>query len=116
MSSIAEYQRGVSFYTAVVRRGVCACLAALAATAASAQAPVGTISGTVRDQSDAVLPHASITIRNVATGVERNLTSGADGTFSAPALAAGEYTVIAELSGFRTVQRDVTVTTGRVLT
>ena len=49
-------------------------------------------------------------------GVERHLTSGSDGTFSAPALAAGEYTVTAELSGFRTLQRAVTVATGRVLT
>src|SRR5215470_3468548 len=88
----------------------------LVAAAASAQAPVGTISGTVRDQSDAVLPHASVTIRQVATGVERHLLSAADGTFSAPSLAAGDYNVIAELQGFRTQSIDVTVATGRTVT
>src|SRR5881397_1038845 len=92
------------------------CLAILAATTAAAQSPVGTISGTVRDQTEAVVPGVTITIRHTATGVERHLTSAGDGTFSAPALAAGEYTVTAELAGFRTVRRDVTVATGKVLT
>ena len=93
-----------------------ACLALFVAAAAWAQAPVGTITGTVRDQSDAVVPGASVTIRHAATGAERHLTSGADGTFSAPALAAGEYAVTAELTGFRTQKIDVTVATGRVVT
>jgi hypothetical protein len=84
------------------------------ATAAWAQAPVGTISGTVRDQSDAVVPGASITIRHVATGAERHMTSDDQGAFSAPALAVGTYEVRAELSGFRTQQTEVVVATGRV--
>lgn len=90
-------------------------LAVLMMTAAArAQAPVGTISGAVHDQSGAVVPAASITIRNLATGVERHLTSSTDGSFSAPALSAGTYEVIAELSGFRTQRLEVTVATGRV--
>jgi len=93
-----------------------ACLAVLVATAAWAQAPVGTISGTVRDQSGGVLPAASVTIRNVATGVERHLTSDLDGTFTAPALAAGTYEVVASLNGFRNQRLEVTVATGRVST
>jgi hypothetical protein len=91
-----------------------ACLAILVATAAWAQAPVGTISGTVRDQSDAVLPAASVTIRHLATGLERHLTSSLDGTFTAPALAAGTYEVVASLNGFRNQRIEVTVATGRV--
>ena len=91
-----------------------ACLAVLVATAAWAQAPVGTISGTVHDQSGAVVPAASITIKNLATGVERHLTSDLDGSFSAPSLAAGTYEVMASLSGFRNHRTEVTVATGRV--
>lgn len=91
-----------------------ACLAVLMATTAWAQAPVGTISGTVRDQSDAVLPAASITIRSLTTGVERHLTSSVDGTFTAPALGAGPYEVVAALDGFRNQRIEVTVATGRV--
>src|SRR5688572_17131379 len=91
-----------------------ACLLVLIATAAWAQSPVGTISGTVRDQSDAVLPAASVTIRSLTTGVERHLTSSLDGTFTAPALAAGTYEVLASLDGFRNQRIEVTVATGRV--
>ena len=102
--------------SSAIHSGIGVCLAVLIATAAWAQAPVGTISGTVRDQSDAVVPGAAITIRNVATGVERHLTSDTGGSFSAPALAAGAYTVVAELTGFRTQRTEVTVATGRVVT
>src|SRR5688572_868641 len=91
-----------SSLSSILYRALAACLAVLLASAAWAQAPVGTISGTVRDQSDAIIPGVTITIRHTATGVERNLTSSEDGTFSAPALAAGEYVVTAELAGFRT--------------
>src|SRR5262245_19973743 len=94
--------------------GTCVCF--FVAAAAWAQAPVGTSSGTVRDQSDAVIPHATITIRSVATSVERHMISGGDGTFSAPSLAAGDYTVTVELQGFRTQKTDVTVATGRTVT
>jgi len=93
-----------------------ACLVIFVATTAVAQAPVGTVSGTVRDQTEAVLPGATVTIRHAATGVERHLTTDTEGTFSAPALGAGEYQVTAELSGFRTLHRNVTVATGKVLT
>src|SRR5258705_7168885 len=91
MRNVARSTGGVGFLNAsVFRRGVGVCLAVLMAAAAAAQAPVGTISGTVRDQSDAVLPAASVTIRHLATGAERHLTTSGEGTFSAPALAAGE--------------------------
>ncbi len=102
-------------HVSALGRGIGVCLALFVAGAASAQAPVGTISGTVRDQSDAVIPQATITIRQVATGVERHVFSSADGTFAAPSLAAGEYVVIAELQGFRTQTIDVTVATGKVV-
>ena len=81
-----------------------------------AQAPVGTISGTVHDQTNAVLPGASITVRHAATGAERHVTSADDGTFAVPSLPAGAYTVTAELSGFRNHSSEVTVATGRVAT
>ena len=103
--------------SSVFPRTLAACLAfVVIATAAWAQAPVGTIAGTVRDQSDAVVPGASITIRHQGTGVERHVTSGSDGTYSAPSLAAGTYLVVVELTGFRTQRAEVTVATGRVAT
>jgi hypothetical protein len=102
--------------SSALHHGIAAWLVLLLATAAWAQAPVGTISGTVRDQTDAVLPGASVTIRQLSTGAERHVTSAEDGTFAAPSLAAGAYVVTAELTGFRTQRLEVTVATGRVAT
>ncbi|MFN7947385.1 MAG: carboxypeptidase regulatory-like domain-containing protein [Blastocatellia bacterium] len=98
----------------VVHYLVCLCLVALLTATGWAQAPVGTISGTVNDESGAIIANAAITIRNKATGAERRLTSGADGAFSAAALPAGDYEVEAQVTGFRTLKRDVTVSTGTI--
>ncbi|HVT94757.1 MAG TPA: carboxypeptidase-like regulatory domain-containing protein [Bryobacteraceae bacterium] len=81
-----------------------------------AQTPVGTIAGTVFDESGAVVPGATLTITNTSTGLTRNLTSGADGVFSAPALPAGAYEVHAVLQGFRSLVRPATVETGTTTT
>ncbi len=77
-----------------------------------AQAPVGSISGVVSDESGAVMPNASIIIKNKATDSERRLTSNADGSFAAASLPAGQYEVRVENKGFRTVVREATVETG----
>lgn len=86
----------------------------LLTTVARAQAPVGTISGTVTDQTGAVVKDATITIRNKATDAERRTKSEDDGTYSAPALPAGEYEIRIQVSGFRTLLREATVSVGLV--
>ncbi len=83
---------------------------------ALAQAPVGTISGVVADESGAVIPNASVKIRNKGTDFTRDLMSNAEGGFSAPSLPAGVYEVRVELKGFRTVVREATVETGLTTT
>ncbi len=95
---------------------LCALFVILFAPVSLAQAPVGTISGSVLDQDGAVVPNAAITIKNKATGAERKLESSSEGTFSAPALPAGEYEVTAQAKGFRTLVREATVATGTVIT
>ncbi len=87
---------------------------ALALTALG-QVPTGTISGTVTDASGAVVPNASVTIKNKATGYERKLESSSDGTFSAPALPAGDYEITTVVQGFRTSIREVTLATGSIV-
>jgi hypothetical protein len=84
---------------------VSACVAlALSATPAAAQA-TGTVSGTVVDNSTQVVPGASITLTNEATGDSRITTSGEHGAFTFQAVAPGSYTVKIELTGFRTLER-----------
>src|SRR5260370_18372607 len=81
-----------------------------------AQAPTGIITGTVTDESGAVVPNSTVTITNKATGFSRPLTTNATGLFSAPALSAGEYEVRVEMTGFRTLLRDATVLAGETTT
>src|SRR5689334_11267951 len=81
-----------------------------------AQAPTGVISGTVTDQSGAVIPSATVTVTEKATGTVRTMTTNNAGLYSAPALLAGEYDVRAEAPGFRTVVRQATVTAGNTTT
>src|ERR1700722_15583455 len=81
-----------------------------------AQTPTGTITGTVKDESGAVIPNANVIVTNKATGAERTATANAEGLFSAPALNAGDYDVRVEMQGFRTLVRAALVTAGTTTT
>ena len=78
----------------------------------------GQINGTVTDSTGGVLPGVTVEATNTATGVVRSAISSADGLYTIPSLAPGNYGVKASLQGFRTQQRNdirVTVTeTARV--
>jgi Carboxypeptidase regulatory-like domain len=66
-----------------------------------AQSERGTIEGTVRDSSGAVVVGAKVTITETATGaVATSITTGA-GEYTIPDLAVGAYTVEVTLQGFR---------------
>jgi hypothetical protein len=71
----------------------------------------GAITGTIQDPSGAVVASAEVRITNQETGVlERSVTSGADGSFTAPLLPAGEYTVSVHGAGFAEATfRDIAV-------
>ena len=71
----------------------------------SAQMVGGTISGTVVDPSNSPLDQAKVIIRNEETATERNLTTAPDGTFSAPSVAVGVYSVSVEKDGFAPLKR-----------
>ena len=95
-------------------RLVCAAvLLVVSTTVATAQAPTGTIAGTVLDQQNAVLPGATITVKNTATGLTRTAASSAEGAFQVPSLPAGSYEVRVELSGFQSTLTPAQVVTGQ---
>jgi hypothetical protein len=78
--------------------------AALAAPAAFAQGgATAPLTGTVVDTSGAVVPGASVVVKNVATSGESEAVTNAEGQFTVPALSAGKYSVTVSLSGFKTV-------------
>ena len=70
-------------------------------TAALAQAPVGTISGVVRDQSGAVIAGATVSATSLADGGKRVVTSNEQGFFIIPTLLPGDYKLVIEVKGFR---------------
>ncbi len=72
---------------------------------AFAQVDTGTISGTVRDQSGAVLPGAPVKIENPSTGTIHQLITNDQGLYSAPDLKAGVYEVSASAPNFETVKQ-----------
>src|SRR5258706_1363807 len=88
----------------------------LSTFAASAQAPTGDITGTVYDESGAVVVGAPVLITNKDTGLQRTFTTGPNGMFSAAAMPAGVYQVKVEFTGFRTLIRQATGETGGVTT
>src|SRR5215470_11659647 len=59
------------------------------------------IKGTITDPSGAGVPSASVTAKNMETGVSRTATSEADGTYLFLALPVGVYEVTASKSGFQ---------------
>ena len=63
------------------------------------------ISGTVRDQSGAVLPGVQITATQTETGISRSTVTNETGTYVLPNLAVGRYRFEAALPGFRTYAR-----------
>ncbi|MCA1606169.1 MAG: carboxypeptidase-like regulatory domain-containing protein, partial [Acidobacteria bacterium] len=74
------------------------------------QVTTGSLSGTVSDPSGAVLPGATITVVNNATGAERTAETSGTGTFDFQALQPGTYTVSVEAKGFkRAVAREIVV-------
>ena len=76
-------------------------LLALAPRLVSAQTGAGSVSGTVRDAQQAVVPGADIAVTNEATNISRKGTSSAVGAFYFGALPPGPYRVAVELAGFK---------------
>ena len=64
------------------------------------QATDGNIIGTVQDATGAVIPDATVELRNVATGVERTTKTDASGTYRFNNILVGLYRVTARAPGF----------------
>src|SRR5882672_3373122 len=69
----------------------------------SAQTFRGTILGTVTDPNGAVVPAATVTAKNVGTGLERSTASDEFGNFTLTELQIGTYQLIVSKTGFQTL-------------
>lgn len=77
--------------------------ASVVSAAAQAQATAADLTGTVVDPNGAVVSGATVTAKNIATGIERTTTSDEDGVYKLINLPPGEYEVTAEASTFKKV-------------
>lgn len=77
--------------------------------AAAEQGDAGSLAGTVTDELGGVLPGATVTARNTATGLSRSAISGAGGEYEMARLPAGSYEVDVSLPGFLGESATVTI-------
>jgi hypothetical protein len=89
-------------------------LAAMSVVSILGQAPVGTITGTVHDQTGLVMVGVAVTVTNKDTGLTRQMTTSPEGIFSATSLPAGTYSIKAVMAGFRPLDATVGVQVGQV--
>lgn len=78
---------------------------------AYAQFDSSTVLGAVRDSSGAVVPGATVTLTNNATGIAASAVTDTEGSYQFLNVRIGTYTVRAELQGFSAAEaKDVSVT------
>ena len=70
-----------------------------------AQVDTGTITGIVSDTSGAVLPRATVVLKNEGTGEVRNGTTNEHGEFVFTPVQVGKYDITVDASGFQTQVR-----------
>jgi hypothetical protein len=63
-----------------------------------------TLTGTIRDNTGAVIPGAAVAIKNTATGIVREVKTNSAGEYVAAALLPGHYNITVTEAGFRTYQ------------
>lgn len=82
---------------------LCSAVVLLAAAIAHAQlAGTGTIQGDITDATGSVIPNASVTLTEEATGVTRTIHSDKAGVYVFPNITVGTYTVSISAPGFKT--------------
>lgn len=83
--------------------------ALMASTPALPQASNSTVRGVVRDQAQAVIPKAAVTLINTATNITRTTETNESGLYVFPGVTPGAYRISAEFSGMRKFEGALTV-------
>jgi Carboxypeptidase regulatory-like domain/TonB dependent receptor len=98
--------RGKQVFLASVLRGmvVAAVFLFVIWSVVYAQVDAGSITGTIRDASGAVVPGAVVTLTNDDTGLVQTTTTGSSGEYIFTPIKIGRYSLAAEFKNFRRVQ------------
>lgn len=84
------------------RTGLLIALILAGALALPAQVATGTMTGTVQDATNALIVGAKVTLKHLSSGEVRTVNSNDRGEFNVPFLRVGEYSLSAEMKGFKT--------------
>lgn len=79
------------------------------AAAAFGQFTGGSVVGTVVDANGGVVPNATVSLRNKATGQTLNSQTTGEGTYNFPNVPVGDYTITIEGTGFSPATQDLTI-------
>src|SRR4051812_22098804 len=108
MPSSHERIRGVFFFPFVVVSAVCPLV--------NAQVGSSTITGEVRDATEAAVAGARVKVINTQSGVTTELVTNEAGAYRANSILPGVYTVTASAPGFETTSRtNVSLTTAQTV-
>jgi Carboxypeptidase regulatory-like domain len=88
----------------------------LLCAASVAQVQTGTITGTVRDKTGAVIPNAHVTIKSLDTGATRDTVSNGQGGYTVPGLPPGNYELNVAAGSFSNFKQTTAVTVGGIAT
>jgi hypothetical protein len=101
-----ENRSGAWACVAIAMLALALCLVVTAMPAAAQTAGEGSLEGTVLDTTGAVIPHATVTITNNATGVKTSIEASSSGFFSIAPVLPSTYTVQVTAKGFKTLVQD----------
>jgi hypothetical protein len=100
-----------------MRRVLSLILGVTVSSSVFAQLPTATLTGTITDPQGAAVANAKVTIVNQATGVTRDTSSGAEGSYTFANVTPGDYTVRVESAGFaRNETKNARLEVGRAST
>jgi hypothetical protein len=97
---------------------ICASLFAfIISTPANPQSLIsGDVAGTVTDPSGAIVPNATVTLRNTGTGETQNATTNSTGAYRFSLLPPGGYVVNVAATGFQNASQNISVVVGQATT
>ena len=96
---------------------LCALALAFCAMPAAPQSlTTGDVTGVVTDPTGAVLPSASVTLKDTANGSSQTRATNAQGVYRFSLLQPGPYTVLVSLQGFQSAQQKTSVIVGDTMT
>ncbi len=82
------------------RRYLYAAVAVIGSASVALGQSTATLSGVVTDPSGAAVPHASVVVHSLATGLDRDIVTDGAGLYVVPSLQPGDYKVEATAPGF----------------